>query len=108
MKAHTLELEFPVKLLPSVSVSPFYRFHSQNAIDHFAPYLKNNPSQIFYTSDFDLSALKSHFFGMGFRLSPPKGVAGVSFLNLVELRYGHYTRDTGLQSDMISLHLKFK
>lgn len=108
MKAHTMEMEVPVKLSSSFSITPFYRFHSQTAIDHFAAYLENQSSQHFYSSDYDLSGLKSHFFGMGIRLSPPEGIAGIQALNLIELRYGHYNRSTGLQSDILSVHIKFK
>ena len=108
MKAHTMELETPIKFSPIISVSPFYRFHTQNAIDHFAPFFKNKPNQVYYTSDFDLSALNSHFFGIGLRASPSKGVLGVANWNMLEVRYGHYVRSTDLQSDVISLHLRFK
>ena len=108
MKAHTMELETPIKFSSIISVSPFYRFHTQNAIDHFAPFFKNKPNQVYYTSDFDLSALNSHFFGIGLRASPSKGVLGVANWNMLEVRYGHYVRSTDLQSDVISLHLRFK
>lgn len=108
MKAHSLELETPIKFSQFFSLSPFYRFHTQSQVDYFAPFSQHNTSANFYTSDYDLSSLKSHFFGMGMRLSPPKGIFGAKSWNLLELRYGHYERNTNLQSDVISLHLKFK
>ena len=108
MKAHTIELETPVKLSSFFSLTPFYRFHTQNAIDYFAPYLQHHSSETYYSSDYDLSALKSHFYGMGLRLSPPKGIFGARSWNMLEIRYGHYNRSTGLNSDVVSVNLKFK
>jgi hypothetical protein len=108
MKAHTAEMETALKILSSVSLTPFYRFHTQTAIDYFAPFSKNHSDQIYYTSDYDLSALQSHFYGMGLRISPTKGIFGAKFWNMLELRYGHYHRSTDLQSDVISLHMRFK
>jgi hypothetical protein len=108
MKAHTIELETPVKLSSFVSLSPFYRFHTQNAVDYFAAFSQHSSNEVYYTSDYDMSALNSHFYGMGVRLSPPKGIFGAQFWNMLEIRYGHYDRSTGLQSNIISLHTKFK
>jgi hypothetical protein len=107
-RAHTIDMELPVKITPFFSLSPFYRFYSQNAVDYFAPYAQHNRSEKYFTSDYDLSKFTSHFFGTGFRLAPPKGVLGVQKLNSIEIRYGHYQRSNGLQSNEISLHLKWK
>jgi hypothetical protein len=38
LKAHTFDIETPVKLTPFFSITPFYRFYTQQAVDHFAPY----------------------------------------------------------------------
>jgi Protein of unknown function (DUF3570) len=108
LKAHTIDLEVPVKITPFFSLSPFYRFYSQNAVDYFAPYGQHGPSENYFSSDYDLSKFTSNFFGAGIRLAPPKGVFGIQNLNSVELRYGHYDRSNGLQSNQISLHLKIK
>ena len=37
LTAHTVELETPVKITPFFSVSPFYRYYKQSAVDYFAP-----------------------------------------------------------------------
>jgi hypothetical protein len=108
IKAHTIDLELPVKITPFFSLSPFYRFYSQNAVDYFAPYAQHNSAETFFTSDYDLSKFTSHFYGAGIRLAPPKGVFGFQKLNSLELRYGHYNRNNGLNSNQLSLHLKFK
>ncbi|MBK0378680.1 DUF3570 domain-containing protein [Mucilaginibacter segetis] len=108
IRAHTAELEVPVKLTSFVSVSPFYRYSTQNGTRYFKPYGQHDPTDIYYTSDYDLSKLHSNFIGANIRLSPPGGVFGLPQLNSFELRYGHYIRSTGLNSNIVTLALKFK
>ncbi|MDT3400976.1 DUF3570 domain-containing protein [Mucilaginibacter terrae] len=108
IRAHTAEVEVPVKLTSFVSVSPFYRYNSQQGTRYFAPYGQHNPNAAYYTSDCDLADLHSSFVGAGLRLSPPKGVFGWQRLNMLELRYGHYMRSTNLTSNVITLNMRFK
>lgn len=108
LTAHTIELETPVKITPFFSISPFYRFYNQTAVKYFAPYQAHKITDQYYTSNYDLSAFNSSFFGSGLRLAPPKGILGMQHFNALELRYGHYTRSNGLQSDIVSLNLTFK
>lgn len=108
VKAHTFELEMPVKLTPFFSVSPFYRYYSQSAADYFAPYGAHLTTEPFFTSDYDLSSFHSQFFGAGLRVAPPSGVLGIQHLNSAELRFGHYLRNDGLKANQLTLQLKFK
>ena len=108
LTAHTASLEMPVKITPFVSVSPFYRYYVQTAIKYFAAYQQHTAADVFYTSNYDLSAFNSSFFGTGIRLTPPKGILGSAHFNMLELRYGHYNRSNGMQSNIVSLNLKFK
>lgn len=108
IRAHTAELEIPVKINSFFSVSPFYRYNNQVGTKYFAPYGQHSPSEQYFTSDYDLSTLTSDFYGAGIRFSPPKGVFGWQRLNMLELRYGHYSRSTSLVSNIVSLNLKFK
>ena len=108
LKAHTAELEMPVKLSPFFSISPFYRFYAQNGIDYFAPYGQHTTNETYYTSDYDLSKFTSHFFGANFRIVPQNGIFGVQHFHSAEIRYGHYLRSNGLNSDQLTLHLQFK
>ncbi|EHQ25610.1 DUF3570 domain-containing protein [Mucilaginibacter paludis] len=108
IRGHTAELEVPVKLTSFVSLSPFYRYNNQTGTRYFAPYGQHSPTDTYYTSDYDLSTLHSNFIGANFRLAPPNGVFGWQHLNTLELRYGHYMRSTGLNSDIVTLALKFK
>lgn len=108
LKSHTANLEVPVKINPFLSISPFYRFYTQSAIDYFAPYRDHTAADQYYSSNYDLSKFCSNFFGAGIRLTPSKGVFGIQRVNMAELRYGHYTKNIGLNSNSISLNLKFK
>jgi len=108
VNAHTFNLEVPVKITPFLSISPFYRYYNQTAAKYFAPYQTHTAAEQFYTSNYDVSKFSSNFYGAGFRVAPPKGVFGMQHLNMLELRYGRYTRTTGLNSNIISLNLKFK
>ncbi len=108
IKAHTISLETTVKLNPFVSLSPFYRYYTQTAIDYFAPYKTNAAASQYHSSDYDLSAFHSGFMGMGVRLAPEKGVFGMKKFSMLELRYGHYNRSNALQSDVVTLNIKLK
>ncbi len=104
----TANIELPIKITPFVSVSPFYRYYTQSAVKYFNDYGKNTAQNQYYTSNFDLSKFNSNFLGAGVRYAPPTGVLGMKHFSMLELRYGHYTRATGLNSDIISLNVKFK
>ena len=108
LKAHTINIETPVKITPFVSISPFYRYYTQQGVDYFAPYKMHKTTEQFYTSNYDLSTFTSQFYGAGIRLAPPGKVFGINHLSSLELRYGHYTKNIGMQSDIISMHLGFK
>ncbi len=108
INSHTFNIETPVKLSPFVSLSPFYRYYTQTAVKYFGAYQTHSESNEFYTSNYDLSKFNSQFFGMGARFNLPNGLFGISKFNMIEIRYGHYTKTTGMKGDIISLNLKFK
>jgi hypothetical protein len=108
IRAHTAEIEVPVKINSFFSVSPFYRYNNQTGTRYFTHYGQHKITDTYYTSDYDLSTLTSNFVGANLRLSPPKGVFGWQHFNSLELRYGHYMRSTGLTSDIVTLAMKFK
>jgi hypothetical protein len=107
LRSHTASLEVPVKITPFFSISPFYRYYTQTAVNYFAPYEKHLTTDTYYTSNYALSAFSASLFGAGLRLAPPKGILDKHF-NTLELRYAHYTETTDLVSNVISLDLKFR
>ncbi len=108
LNSHTADIEVPVKINPFLSVSPFYRYYQQSGIKYFAPYEKHTAQDHYYVSNYDLSKFNSNFFGAGIRLAAPKGVFGIQHLSMLELRYGHYTKNIGMNANIISMNLKFK
>ncbi len=106
--AHTANVEVPVKITPFLSVSPFYSFYNQTAIKYFAPYGAHTQQDQYYVSNYDLSKFASNFYGAGLRIAPPKGIFNLQHFSMLELRYGHYTKNIGMNSDIISMNLKFK
>jgi hypothetical protein len=108
MTANTINLEGTVKVNPYVSISPFYRFNQQTAVKYFNPYGQNLITSTYYTSDYDISAFNSTFIGSGVRFIPANGIMGIKQFNSLELRYGHYTRTTGMTSNIVTMLMKFK
>lgn len=108
INSNTVQLETVLKFTPFLSVTPFYRFYQQTAAAYFAPYRVHTAAETYYTSNYDLSKFNSNFFGAGFRIAPPDGVFKIQHLNSLELRYGHYKKTTGMNSDIISLNVKLK
>ncbi|MFN0255616.1 DUF3570 domain-containing protein [Pedobacter ureilyticus] len=108
LTAHTAELELPVKINPFFSISPFYRYYTQTAAKYFAPYQRHSLADQYYNSNYDLSKFNSNFYGAGIRFAPSKGVLGFQRLSMLELRYGHYTKNINMNSNIISLNIKYK
>lgn len=108
IRSHTMNIEVPVKFNAFLSVSPFYRYYTQTATDHFKGYGLHTSAEKYYTSNYDLSKFNSSFFGAGIRWAPPQGVFHMQHFNMIELRYGHYAKNINMQSDIISLNLRFK
>jgi hypothetical protein len=106
--AHTFSVELPVKITPFLSVGPVYRFYTQSAADQFAPYKEHNPSDEFYTSDYDLSRFTSQLIGLNLRKVSAEGVFGIKKLNSVELRYAYYHRTTPLTAHTIALAFRIR
>ena len=117
INAHTANLEIPIDISDSWSVSPFYRWHSQTASTYFAPYKAHFASEEFYSSDYDLSALSSHKFGLGINYKPLYGLARIKIpmtkrlyiFDKLSLRVSSYNRSTGLYgvSAAVGVGMKF-
>jgi Protein of unknown function (DUF3570) len=108
IRSHTMDLEVPVKFNAFLSVSPFYRYYTQTAVDYFKGYGQHTAQDNYYTSNYDLSKFNSSFFGAGIRFAPPQGVLNMQHFNMIELRYGHYAKNINMNSDIVSLNLRFK
>lgn len=115
MTGHTASIELPIKLNRFFAVYPHYRYHTQSAVDYFAPYKEHDAATELYTSDFDLSALESHTFGLGILYSPSGGIAKTKVpfikgkqlsLDAIDFKASIYNRSTGLNGYIVSLGFK--
>lgn len=118
--AHSISIELPVKVTPWLMIYPLYRYHTQTASKYFAPYGEHpldaayQPTETYYTSDYDLSGFSNNKFGGGFRISPTYGLKRWNFaqkLNItfksIDGRYAHYKRSDGLTANTFSFALGF-
>ena len=108
INSNAVQAEIVMKLTSFFSITPFYRFYQQTAADYFAPYQAHSNTEEFYTSNYDLSQFKSHFFGAGFRIVPPEGIFHWHHFNSLEMRYGHYQKTTRMHANIISMHIGIK
>lgn len=107
IKAHTLQLEVPVKITPLLTVAPHFRWYTQTASSYFRPFKEHENTESFYTSDYDLSAFNSYKTGITLRYAPQAGWRHYLFSE-AGLRYAWYRRSDGLQAHTFSLLLDFK
>ena len=70
INAHTIQIETPIKISPSIVISPFYRIHNQEESKYFEPFAIHDSNSEYYTSDYDLSNFNSHKLGVGIKYSP--------------------------------------
>ncbi len=101
--AHTLSFNSPVKISPSLTISPSVRLYTQTQSNYFKPYMQHDISEVFYTSDYDLSAFNSINLGLGFRYAPFLKSKKGGMLNEFDLKYSYYQRSDGLNAHIISL-----
>lgn len=52
LKAHTSDLEIPVKLTQAFSLSPFYRYYTQTGTKYFKPYGEHTTADEYWTSSY--------------------------------------------------------
>lgn len=113
VSANTINIEVPIKVTDYLSIYPFYRYHEQTAARYFGEINMNTVGEEFYTSDFDLAALNSDKYGIGFRYSPLYGVGrfkvpftrSITMLKSIDVRYSHYNRSNGLLANIVAVHL---
>ncbi len=108
VKSHTINLETPIKLSPFLSISPFYRYYTQTAANYFAPYQQHFMTDSYYTSNYDLTKFSSNFFGAGVRYNLVNGFFGIQRIDMLEVRFGHYSKSVGMTSNTISLNIRIK
>jgi hypothetical protein len=106
--AHTFQFEVPVKITPTLTLSPYVRFHTQTAAWYFHPYKKSSTRDKFYTSNYELSALNTYKTGLSARYAPQNPLSHHYFFDALTLRYSYYKRSDGLYAHILSLLLELE
>lgn len=102
----TINIEAPVKITRTFTLSPFFRLYAQTKADHFKKYGEHEVSQEFYTSDYDLSKFTSFKPGLGIRYAPYARNSRTTF-DAIELRYAFYKRSDGLKAHMATVFINY-
>jgi len=109
LNAHTVNLDLPVKLTRAFTLTPSYRFYSQNQVNYFSPYETHLSTENYFTSDYDLSKFNSQQYSLALNYADifTKFKLTTFGLKNINLRYSHYERSDGLNANIISLGVKF-
>jgi len=109
ISAHTVNFDLPVKLSPSFTFTPSYRFYMQSATNYFAPYEMHLSTEQYYTSDYDLSKFTSNQYSFAFNYTDIFTSLKVGSMGLknVNVKYSHYSRSDGLDANIFSFGIKF-
>ncbi|AWM15038.1 hypothetical protein DI487_15035 [Flavobacterium sediminis] len=107
--SHTASIELPIKLTDKFTFYPMYRYYTQNASKYFAPYEMHVSTEEYYTSDYDLSTFVSNQYGVGVSYTDIFTSAKIWKFGIknIDLRYNHYSRNDGLDANIISFAIKF-
>jgi len=104
---NSVELEAAIKASPKWTWSPGFRFYSQSASRYFRAYKQHLSSEVFYTSDYDLSAFQSYKTSLNLRYVPSKLILRNTFLTEANLRYSYFYRSNGLLAHIITFSIRF-
>lgn len=109
VKSHTASIEIPVKITSKFTLYPSYRFYNQTAADYFRPYEVALSTDVFYTSDYDLSKYTANQFGIGVSYTDIFANAHLWRFGLksIDLKFYQYDRNTTFNSQIITAGLKF-
>lgn len=109
ISSHTISFEPSYKLTEFSTLSLPYRFYHQSQAKYFDAKNQHQLINEYYTSDYDLSKFSSNMIGLGYHLvDSNKGIFNIKRIRSLDLRYGFYTRNDGLDSHIITLALQFK
>ena len=107
--AHTVSIELPYKITDKFTIFPMYRYYTQQQSKYFAPFEKHLSTDEYYTSDYDLSTFDANQYGLGVTYTDIFGKAKIWRMAIknTDFRFNHYSRSDGLDSNIITIGLKF-
>ncbi|QGY44205.1 DUF3570 domain-containing protein [Maribellus comscasis] len=109
LEAHTANIDLPVRFGPKFSITPSYRFYTQNAVKYYAPYETHLSTEQYYTSDPDLAKFNSNQYSVALNYNDIFNDFKISRLGLknANIKFSHYERSDGLRANIVSVGFKF-
>jgi len=109
LKAHTFNIEVPVKLSDKFTAYPMYRYYTQTQAKYFAPYQTHLSTEQYYTSDYDLSTFSANQYGFGVSYTDLFSKAHIFSFGMknIDFRFNHYVRSDGLTANIGTIGFKF-
>jgi len=103
LKGLALENESSFKLNPVLTLSPSFRIDFQKGSKYFKPYGMHISQEIFYTSDYDLSSMKTYQFALAMRYLALKNIGRGAVFNDIKFKYAYYWRSNQLNAHIFSV-----
>lgn len=109
IQSHTASIELPIKISDRFTISPLYRYYTQNQSKYFAPNETHLSTERFYTSDYDLSTFYAHQYGLGIGYTDIFMGSKIWEFGIknVDFRFNHYSRSDGLNANIATVGFKF-
>jgi hypothetical protein len=109
LTAHTANIDLPIRFSQRFSITPSYRYYTQNEVKYYAPYETHLSTEQYYTSDPDLAKFNSNQYSLALNYNDLFNDFHISKLRLknANLKYSHYDRSDGLKADIVSMGFKF-
>ncbi len=107
LASNMVKFELPIKVTPKWSLSPFVRLMSQDGSRYFRPYKEHLASEVFYTSDYDLSTFWSANVGVNLNLTRRTEYGSKYKFGGWSFRYSYYKRSDGLYAHIFSSYFGF-
>lgn len=103
-----IENETALKLNAIWTLLPNARFYIQRESKYFAPFESHDPLSNYFTSDYDLSSIRTYNFGLGVKYAPFSKLGKRMHFNLMTLRYNFMYRSNGLYAHILSLSIQLE
>ena len=109
INSHTASIEVPIKISQKFTLYPSYRYYMQTAADYFAPYETHLSTDVFYTSDYDISEYYANQYGFGVSYTDIFTEFNLWQFGLksIDLKFNKYDRSSGLSASIVTGGFKF-
>ena len=108
ISSNTISIEAPVKLSSKFTIYPAYRFYNQTASIYFDSYDKHLSTELYYTSDNDLSAYAANQYSLGLSYTDVFSDINIWRIGLktIDIKYAHYSRSSTFTANILTFGIK--